>query len=229
MRRFACLFPSLVLGVFSGDACADINHALSLSVVQIHAYTGTVSTSLGSGVVIGPGRVATNCHVTQRAKTVVISKGALRYEAVNLRADIKRDLCIVEAPDLQLPVAKLGRTARLALGETLYLYGFPRAIGIAFSQGQVESLHPYKNGLIIETSAGFSEGASGGGFFNNSGELIGLATFFSAGYQRHYYAIPSDWIGSLVKAAPRKIEPLEGAPFWQDIKKLPAFLRKPGR
>lgn len=135
----------------------------------------------------------------------------------------------MQGADVSLPAAKLGRSARLSIGETVYLYGFPRAVGIAFSQGQVRSLHPYKRGRIIETSADFSEGASGGGVFNNRGELIGLATFFSAGHDRHYYAIPSDWIASLAKAVPRKIEPIDGIPFWQDPKKLPAFLRRPGR
>jgi len=233
MCQYMRLVASLALGLLWGYAFGEVNHALSLSVVQVHAFPEGGKILLGSGVVIGPGRVATNCHITQRAKTVVISKGAVRYEAASQRADINRDLCIVdapamEAPSAKLPVAKLGQASRLSVGEPLYLYGFPRAIGIAFSQGQVQSLHPYQSSLIIETSADFSEGASGGGIFNNNGELIGLATFFSAGYERHYYAIPSDWIGDLVKAAPRKIEPIAGIPFWQDIERLPAFLRRPG-
>lgn len=229
MYQHLYLVASLVLSAFGDYAAADINHSLSLSVVQVHAYAATGKTFLGSGVVIDPSRVATNCHITQRAQTVVISKGAIRYEAQNQFADVERDLCIVEAPGMQLPVAKLGRASRLSVGEPLYLYGFPRAIGMAFSQGQVKSLHPYRSGVIIETTADFTEGASGGGIFNNSGELIGLATFFSAGYERHYFAIPSDWIGDLVKATPRKIGPIEGIPFWQDIKRLPAFLRRPGQ
>lgn len=233
MLRHICQAVLLALGLFCCGASAEVNHALSLSVVQVHAFPEGGKILLGSGVIIGPGRVATNCHITQRAKTVVISKGAVRYDAVSQRADVSRDLCIVEVPTMEAPsahlsVAKLGQASRLSVGEPLYLYGFPRAIGIAFSQGQVQSLHPYQSSLIIETSADFSEGASGGGIFNDEGELIGLATFFSAGYERHYYAIPSDWIGDLVKAIPRKIEPIAGIPFWQDVEKLPAFLRRPG-
>jgi S1-C subfamily serine protease len=233
MHQHIRLVGSLALGIFCGYAYGDVNHALSLSVVQVHAFPEAGKIALGSGVVIGPGRVATNCHITRRAKTVIISKGDVRYEAVSQRADVNRDLCIVEAPAMeepsaQIPVAKLGQASQLSVGEPLYLYGFPRAIGIAFSQGQVQSLHPYQSSLIIETSANFSEGASGGGIFNDNGELIGLATFFSAGYERHYYAIPSDWIGDLVKVAPRRIEPISGIPFWQDVERLPAFLRAPG-
>ncbi|MCK7541477.1 MAG: serine protease [Marinilabiliales bacterium] len=109
------------------------------------------------------------------------------------------DLCIVEAPGMRLPVAKLGRASRLSAGEPLYLYGFPRAIGMAFSQGQVKSLHPYRSGVIIETTADFTEGASGGGHFQQQWRTDRPCDLFLGGeYERHYFAIPSDWIGDLV-------------------------------
>lgn len=211
------------------SADAEIDHTLSLSVVQIQAYPAGGRVSLGSGVVIAPGRVATNCHVTQRAKMVAVTKGGQHYQATGQRADVERDLCLLDTPDLQLPVAKLGRSSQLSVGETLYLYGYPRAIGMAFSLGRVQSLHAFKNSLIIETSADLTEGASGGGIFDDAGRLMGLATFFSAGHSGHNYAIPVDWIAGLSKKPVRMIEPLDGIPFWQDVTHLPKFLRAPGQ
>ena len=223
------IHPSLVaLLLLSGSAAGEIDHSLSLSVVQVQAYPASGKVSLGSGVVIDGHRVATNCHITQRAYKVVVSKGAERFDAVTQRVDVQRDLCILDAPTMQLPQAKLGHTEKLKQGETLYLYGYPRAIGVSFSQGKVQSLHPFKRGLIIETSADFAEGASGGGIFNDHSELMGLATFFSRGLDRHYYAIPASWIHTLNRSRAETIKPLEGLPFWLDFKHLPAFLRKPG-
>jgi S1-C subfamily serine protease len=219
-----------VIAAFLGGAVAqaEIDHTLSMTVVQIQGYPGTGRVSLGSGVVVAPGRIATNCHVTQKAKMVVINKGGQQIKASTQRADVERDLCLLDAPQLQLPVASLGHASSLKVGETLYLYGYPRAIGMSFAQGHVQSLHAFKNSLVIETSAELTEGASGGGIFDDSGKLVGLATFFSAGHSGHNYAIPADWIAALSRKPSREIAPLEGLPFWQDLAHLPKFLRSPG-
>jgi len=216
-------------GFYAAAAWADIDHTLSLSVVQIQGYPGTGRVALGSGVVVAPGRVATNCHVTQKSKVVVINKGAQQVKASAQRADVEKDLCLLDAPELQLPVARLGRSSSLKVGETLYLYGYPRATGMAFSQGRVQALHAFKNSLVIETSADLTEGASGGGIFDDAGKLMGLATFFSAGHSGRNYAIPADWISGLSRKPRREIAPMNGLPFWQDLAHLPKFLKVPGQ
>ena len=222
----------LLLGLSSGfglPAIADVNHALGLSVVQVIAYPASGKVLFGSGVVVGADRVATNCHVTRYARAIVVSKGALRHAVASQQADPARDLCLLETPGMQIPAAHLGAAANLVVGEPLYLYGYPRALGIAFSKGRVEALHPYEGSLIIETSADFTLGASGGGMFDDKGQLVGLATFLTAGHAGHYYAIPVDWISALTKASARKIEPLGGVSFWENTPSLPAFLKAPGR
>ncbi|HUL13450.1 MAG TPA: serine protease [Methylococcaceae bacterium] len=229
MRGMVMLDLVLCCLVLSVPAYAEVNYALAQSVVQIHAYSKESRVFLGSGVVVGPHRVATNCHVTRTARVIVVSKGPLRYRAVSQKADPKRDICILEAPGIQQPAATLGAASRLAVGEPVYVYGYPRAIGIAFSAGRIEALHPYEGSRVIETSADFAQGVSGGGLFDDSGRLIGLATFLSAGRSGHYYAIPADWIAALARAAFHKIEPLVGSPFWEDVSALPPFLRRPGQ
>lgn len=223
--RWHCAAAGALL---AGAAHGEIDHRLSLSVVQIQAYSGAGRVSLGSGVVIGPGRVATNCHVTQRAKTVMVIKGAQWIKATTQHADVERDLCLLDIPQTQLPVARLGRSSRLKIGDALYLYGYPRGLGMAFSHGQVKALHAFKQGRIIETSADLNEGASGGGLFDDTGRLLGLATFFSAGHIGHNYAIPADWIADLARKPAREIAPIDGVPFWQDAAHMPAFLKMPG-
>jgi S1-C subfamily serine protease len=207
-------------------SAAEVNHTLALSVVQVQAYPRDGKAFVGSGVVVDYDRVATNCHITRHADTIVVGKGALRYRAANQRADLKHDLCILEAPGMSLPVASLGTASVLSVGEPIYMYGYPRAIGIAFAEGRVERLHPYDGALIIETNAGFVQGASGSGIFDQDGRLVGLATFFSADGKNGHFAIPADWIPQLMATTPQPIKPLSGMLFWEDTAALPDFLRR---
>jgi S1-C subfamily serine protease len=205
---------------------ADVNHTLALSVVQIHAYPRDGKAFVGSGVVLDHNLVATNCHVTRHANAVVVGKGALRFRAASQRADVKHDLCILEAPGMQLPAASLGTASGLSVGDPIYLYGYPRAIGIAFAEGRIEGLHPYDGSLIIQTSAAFVQGASGSAIFDQGGRLVGLATFLSAGGKAGHYAIPADWIPGLIAAPPQPVEPLSGSLFWENTSALPEFLKR---
>ena len=226
--RQLILFGVLLGGALPlGPSRADADHTLSLSVVQVQAYGGPGKMYYGSGVVVSPERIATNCHVTRAAVRIMVAKAPMSYPAVGPQADIRRDLCLLTTPGIPFPVANLGRTEQLTIGQPLYFYGYPRAVGISFSEGQVRALHPFEGGRIIETSANFTSGASGGGIFSANGKLMGLATFLAPGQAGRYYAIPSDWIPALSALETHKIEPLQGLSFWEDSALWPAFLRAP--
>lgn len=218
---------AVLIGGRSLTASAEPDHRLALSVMQIHAYTGNGRTFFGSGVAVAPNRVATNCHVTRTARAIAVGKGLDRLTAVAQQADPLHDLCILEVPELGVPPVKIGSAARTAVGTTIDFYGYPRALGMAYSQGRIEALHPFEGGLIIETNADFTQGASGGGLFDQQGELVGLATFMPSRQGGHNYAIPADWIPSLLATASRRIEPMSGSPFWENPATLPAFLQVP--
>lgn len=226
MRPINLIVTVLGLWMLNVASAAEVNHTLALSVVQVQAYPRDGKAFVGSGVVVDFDRVATNCHITRHADTIVVGKGALRYRAASQRADLKHDLCILEAPGISLPVASLGTASVLSVGEPIYMYGYPRAIGIAFAEGRVERLHPYDGSLVIETTAGFVQGASGSGIFDQDGRLVGLATFFSADGKTGHYAIPADWIPGLMAATPQPIKPLSGSLFWEDAAALPEFLKR---
>lgn len=229
MRRLVSFGLLLGCGILPWGSRADVDHTVSLSVVQVRAYPGPGKMLYGSGVVVGPDRVATNCHVTREALRIMVSKGPMQYPAVTQQADTRHDLCLLAIPGLPFPSANLGKTSELSVGQALYFYGYPRAIGITFSEGKVQALHPYEGSRIIETSANFTLGASGGGLFDGAGKLMGLATFLSAGHAGGYYAVPSDWIAGLDGKEAQKIGPLQGRTFWEDVAALPAFLKPPGR
>lgn len=53
--------------------------------------------------------------------------------------------------------------------------------------------------VLIQTSAAISGGSSGGGLFNDAGQLIGLTTIgsVSGDAQNLNFAVPSDWVREL--------------------------------
>jgi S1-C subfamily serine protease len=225
MRGFLVFGALVGLCGQSGAGWAEVNHAVSLSVVQIRAYPGSGKTAFGSGVVIGANQVVTNCHVTRYAHRIVVAKGAAQHSAISQKADPRHDLCLLTAAEMAFPTARIGTSRQLKVGEPLYFYGYPRGLGLSFSQGEVEALHPFEGGRVIETSASFTLGGSGGGLFDDQGELVGLATFLSAGRSGRHYAIPSEWISSVSARASRRIEPFSGQSFWEDPGALPGFLK----
>lgn len=225
MRR---MLSGLIGGLLSWQAGAELDHRASMSVVQIRAAPGQGRVFYGSGVVVGPHRVATNCHVTREAVKIIAARGPLIYPATEQRADTRHDLCLLTVPDISLPIARLGNSAQLAIGQPLYYYGYPRGLGISFSEAKVRALHRYAGSRVIQTTADFTFGGSGGGLFDSEGRLAGLATFLSSG-QTQGYAIPADWITSLERQKPQAIVPLKGLTFWEDVAGLPMFLRLPGR
>jgi S1-C subfamily serine protease len=224
------LFSTLLAagGALPWNAAAEADHAVSLSVVQVRGFQEANRVFYGSGVVVGRDRVATNCHVTRGALRVIVNKGGIGFPAASQQADTRRDLCLLAVPGIPFPTASLGSSARLSVGQPLYFYGYPRALGISFAQAQVQALHRYAGSRVIETSADFTFGGSGGGLFDDRGRLVGLATFLSAGQSRGY-AIPADWIAALGSRKARRIEPLRGPAFWEDAAALPGFLRPPAR
>lgn len=223
------LSTSLLLGALSSaPISAEPDHAVSRVVVQVRGVDEQGKMYYGSGVVTGPNTVATNCHVVRGGGRIAVFLGYRSFRVERERADTLRDLCLLEAPGLASPVARIGKAAGLKRGHPLSFYGYPRALGMAYSAGTVKSLHPFGGSRIIETSAFFTLGGSGGGLFDRSGKLVGLATFLAPGHGGAYYAIPADWIAAVRAQAPQAIAPLPGRSFWEETAHLPAFLRRPG-
>lgn len=182
----------------------------------------------GSGVVTGPNTVATNCHVVRGGGRIAVFLGYQSFRVERERADTLRDLCLLEVPGMDTPVARIGKVAGLKAGQPLSFYGYPRALGMSYSSGTVKSLHPFGGSRIIETSAFFTLGGSGGGLFDRYGKLVGLATFLAPGHVGAYYAIPADWIAVVQAGEPHAIAPLQGRSFWEETALMPGFLKRPG-
>jgi len=232
MTRLAALILSLFISFAAQgqDFDRSVFIRLASSLVKIEALGADGTLSLGTGVAIAPGRVATNCHVTRNAVTITMLRGGLRWRVAGQLADMTHDICLLHSPRLDATPAPLGKAAALKLGQQVGAIGFEGGIGIQFRPGRVTALHRHDGSSVLRTSTPFTSGASGGGLFNTAGQLVGLLTFRQRGTEGSYFSIPIDWLsassndnGKYVPIAP--LDPKLRA-FWQHaIDALPYFMQ----
>ncbi len=127
--------------------------APSIVVVEVLDVRGKLE-GHGSGVVIAPGEVITNCHVVKAGKTLRVKHGKSRHVARLRHADHDRDLCQLSAPGLAAPPAKLGEVKNLKPGARVVAIGAPQGLELTISEGLVSALRDVGGGAkIIQTTA----------------------------------------------------------------------------
>jgi tetratricopeptide (TPR) repeat protein len=127
--------------------------------------------------------------------------------------DPDKDLCLLTAPGLTAKPARLGKAARLKVGEPVYAVGAPQGLELSLSEGIVSQLRGGPPPLI-QTTVAISGGSSGGGLFNAEAELVGITTFYLKDAQSLNFALPVEWIGDIArkKIRERPIGEAPGAP-----------------
>lgn len=170
----------------------------SPSIVRINVYDpagrGVAS---GSGVVVDRDTVITNCHVVENGMAIKARQGSEQFDAAVELADETHDLCRLRVPGLNAPSVAMGSVASLSVGQKVYAIGSPQGLDLTLSDGLVSSLREGPDGTYIQTSAPVSPGSSGGGLFNEQGQLVGIVTFQSRQGQNLNFAIPVDWISRM--------------------------------
>lgn len=168
------------------------------------------TTGQGSGVVVGDYEVVTNCHVLGEAANVAVRQAAdwsgretYRMAASLLARNDERDLCLLFVDQLPEPPAaravRLGAAKVLSVGEEVYAVGAPAGLELSLSRGVVSQLRGAfgkRSAPLVQTDAALSPGSSGGGLFNQSGELVGITTFKWRGESLNF-ALPAEWIEEL--------------------------------
>jgi S1-C subfamily serine protease len=216
---------SLLFG-WAGVAPAGVPEA---SVVKVRAITSDGEIKWGSAVVVGPSRLATTCHVTRRATTIEISHGGERWLVGTQTGSPVHDLCVLTVEGLDLPSVRVRAAQDLLAGERVVAAGFEHGgSALVSTVGTVKNLYPYDEGTVIRTSAAFDSGSSGGGLFDEAGNLVGLLAFRARSGSDLRFALPSEWLeaGSTVAAKFEPIDPASPASaFWErPAPNRPAFL-----
>lgn len=164
---------------------------------------------LGSGVIIDKdGYILTNAHVVERASQIKVKLSDGREFDAELKGkDSRSDLAVVKIKAHNLPVALLGNSDDIAIGQWVLAIGNPFGFAIenpepTVTAGVISATHRYLPALgrrersyddLIQTDAAINPGNSGGPLVNLKGEVIGINTAIittSGGYQGIGFAIP---------------------------------------
>jgi len=220
--------PLLLLSL-PGDADVDIElyTKLASTVMKIEAYNPNGSTSIGSGVMVAPGILVTNCHVTRNATSIQVIKSGRRWNAEKQQGDVEHDLCLLYVPAATVPVAQFG-DEKLKVGQQVFAIGYVGGLGPRLSGGQVRALYDYDGGKVIQSTTPFKSGASGGGLFDEEGRLVGVVTFMSRLDQTYHFSLPVSWVSSNLETSKlQNVAPLHGeVAFWQrPYEREPYFLQ----
>lgn len=161
-----------------------------------------ITTGAGSGVIISKdGYIVTNNHVVEGAtKVTVRTKDGTEYQAKIIGTDSKTDLAVIKIEATDLSAAILGTSADLSVGDEAIAIGNPLGeLGGTVTQGIISALDREisidgQTMTLLQTDTAINKGNSGGGLFNNKGELIGIVNAKSSGssVEGLAFAIPID-------------------------------------
>ncbi len=156
----------------------------------------------GSGFIIdGNGIILTNAHVVSGADTVTVTlKDGRTFKGEVRGIDEPSDLAVVKIKGQNLPVAPLGNSSELNVGDWAIALGNPLGLDNTVTLGIVSTLNrsssqvgiPDKRLDFIQTDAAINPGNSGGPLLNERGEVIGINTAIRADAQGIGFAIPID-------------------------------------
>jgi serine protease Do len=146
--------------------------------------------SLGSGFIIDKeGYIITNNHVIEGADEITVKlSDKEEFDAKLIGRDPKTDIALIKIdPDKELPVAQLGDSDILKVGEWVMAIGNPFGLeqtvtaGIVSAKWRKIGMGPYED--FIQTDAAINQGNSGGPLFNTRGEVVGVnsAIFSTSG------------------------------------------------
>jgi serine protease Do len=158
--------------------------------------------SVGSGVIVSEtGHVLTDHHVVHGAEEIEVQLAdRSTFEAGLLGSDPPTDLAVLKIEsDEPLPVARLGDSDRIEVGEWVLAIGNPFGVGQTVTAGIISATKrvigqgPYDD--FIQTDAAITPGNSGGPLINMAGEVIGINSNIvsrTGGNMGVGFAIPSN-------------------------------------
>jgi serine protease Do len=159
----------------------------------------------GSGIIISQdGYILTNNHVVEGASQVTVGLSDKRqFDATIVGTDPLTDLAVVKIDAKNLPVAYLGNSDNLKVGQWVMAIGNPLSLTSTVTAGIVSAIGRGQLGLIrdsygvedfIQTDAAINPGNSGGALVDLSGSVIGINSAIASGgggtYIGYGFAIP---------------------------------------
>lgn len=141
----------------------------------------------GSGVVVtSDGYILTNNHVVEGADKVqvILANGRDKYKGEVIGRDPGTDVALLKIEATNLPVATLGDSSKLRVGDTVIAIGSPFGLSQTVTTGIVSALKRTNLGItgargyesFIQTDASINPGNSGGPLIDHQGRVVGINT-----------------------------------------------------
>jgi len=160
-----------------------------------------VQHGMGSGFIVSAdGYIVTNHHVVADAEQITVKLSDKReYAAKLIGSDKQSDVALLKIDADGLPVASIGKSAQLKVGQWVFAIGAPFGLERTATQGIVSALGrslPNENYVpFIQTDVAVNPGNSGGPLFDTAGRVVGINSQIysrSGGYMGLSFAIPID-------------------------------------
>jgi serine protease Do len=161
-------------------------------------------------VVDSKGFIVTNCHVVEKADRVQVrlqdDPPGVQHDAKVIGTDQETDLAVIKINvDHPLPVAKLGNSESMQVGDWVLAVGSPFGLQATVTAGIVSAkgrnIVPNRQfQSFIQTDAAINPGNSGGPLVNMDGEVIGINTAIltdTNAYAGVGFALPSNTVVSV--------------------------------
>ena len=177
---------------------------------------GQPTSGVGSGIILtADGYILTNRHVVEgsRSLTVELEDGRT-FDATIVEQSSDTDLALIKIDATGLPVATIGDSSAIQVGQTALAIGSPLGTytetvtrGIVSGLGReitvTDELTRSRTTLtgLIQTDAAINPGNSGGPLLDASGAVIGVNTAVSASAEGLGFAIPINDAADLIARA----------------------------
>lgn len=161
------------------------------AVVSIVADEATAS-----GFVIDEnGHIITNYHVIDNTKSIRVYLPDKRIFAADVIGfDEETDVALIKIEGKDLPVANLGDSDKLKIGQKVAAIGTPFGLESTITTGIISALHRTRGKTTyrdyIQTDANVNPGNSGGPLVDLEGNVIGVNTFILARSEGLGFSIP---------------------------------------
>ncbi|MGV2828695.1 HhoA/HhoB/HtrA family serine endopeptidase [Myxosarcina sp. GI1(2024)] len=156
----------------------------------------------GSGFIIdSKGIILTNAHVVSGADKVTVKlRDGRSFQGEVQGVDEPSDLAVVKISGDNLPVAPLGNSSQVRVGDWAIAVGNPLGLDNTVTLGIISTLDrssaqvgiPDMRLDFMQTDTAINPGNSGGPLLNDHGEVIGINTAIRAGAEGIGFAIPID-------------------------------------
>ena len=180
---------------------------ISLEITSANIFGQTSASAVaGTGFIItSDGYIMTNYHVIEPAyennyKITVLFKDGTSYEASIAGFEEDSDVAVLKIDANDLSPVSIGNSDNIAVGDSVFAIGHPLGeLDFSMTSGRVSALDRSitadRNSAPInmfQFDAAINSGNSGGPVFNESGEVIGIATakVGSSGVEGLGFAIP---------------------------------------